>query len=62
MWRTASRKPVKNVDLWQVLDALVQGHVVDWQWVRGHSGYDGNERADELANRGVDELIEGAGD
>ena len=61
-WRTASRKPVKNVDLWQELDALVQGHEVDWQWVRGHSGNDGNERADELANRGVDELIDGAGD
>lgn len=54
-WRTASRQPVKNVDLWQRLDALVQGsgHRIRWHWVRGHAGHEGNERADELANRGV---------
>lgn len=52
-WKTADRKPVKNVDLWQQLDALVKDHRVRWQWVRGHSGHPGNERADELANRGV---------
>lgn len=61
-WRTAARKPVKNVDLWQELDAQVKEHRVDWQWVRGHSGNEGNERADELANRGLDELLEGAGE
>lgn len=55
-WRTASRKPVKNVDLWQRLDAAVGQHEVEWHWVRGHSGHDENERADQLANRGIDEL------
>ena len=52
-WRTADNKPVKNVDLWQRLDALVQTHQIDWRWVKGHSGDPGNERADALANRGV---------
>ncbi|MCL5968051.1 MAG: ribonuclease HI [Betaproteobacteria bacterium] len=54
-WKTAARQPVKNVDLWQQLDALVQqgGHVIDWRWVRGHAGDPGNERADALANLGV---------
>ena len=54
-WRTAARQPVKNVDLWQRLDALVNAgdHAIDWRWVRGHSGDAGNERADVLANRGV---------
>lgn len=54
-WRTASRQPVKNVDLWQHLDDLLAhgGHVIDWRWVRGHNGDAGNERADELANLGV---------
>ncbi len=54
-WRTAAKQPVKNVDLWQRLDALVHtgGHEIDWRWVRGHSGNAGNERADVLANRGV---------
>jgi ribonuclease HI len=52
-WKTADNKPVKNVDLWQRLDALVQTHRVDWRWVRGHTGDPGNERADALANRGV---------
>lgn len=55
-WKTASRKPVKNVDLWQLLDVQNQRHTVDWQWVKGHSGHPGNERADALANRGIDEL------
>jgi len=53
-WRTADRKPVKNADLWQRLDALAQLHHIDWRWVKGHSGDPGNERADELANRGAD--------
>jgi len=55
-WRTADNKPVKNVDLWQRLDAAVQSHVVQWCWVKGHSGDPGNERADALANRGVLEV------
>ena len=52
-WRTAAKQPVKNVDLWQKLDALVAGggHRIDWRWVRGHNGDPGNERADELANK-----------
>ena len=54
-WRTADNKPVKNVDLWQRLDALAALHQVQWLWVRGHAGHDGNERADALANRGVAE-------
>jgi ribonuclease HI len=56
-WRTASGQPVKNVDLWQRLDALVPTHEIEWQWVRGHSGDPGNERADALANRGVDGVL-----
>jgi ribonuclease HI len=52
-WRTADKKPVKNVELWQRLDALALHHEVRWHWVRGHNGDPGNERADELANRGV---------
>ncbi len=55
-WKTAAKKPVKNADLWQRLDKAVQGHEVDWHWVKGHSGHPENERADELANRGIDEL------
>ncbi len=57
-WKTADRKPVKNQDLWERLDELVTGHDIEWHWVRGHSGHDGNERADALANRGIDELLE----
>lgn len=55
-WRTAAKQPVKNVDLWQRLDALVgtAGHNISWRWVKGHSGDPGNERADMLANRGVE--------
>ena len=54
-WTTADRKPVKNIDLWQRLDELRSRHEVDWRWVKGHAGDPGNERADALANRGVDE-------
>ena len=55
-WKTAAKQPVKNVDLWQRLDALVAngGHQIEWRWVKGHDGDPGNERADELANRGVE--------
>ncbi|HOB65318.1 ribonuclease HI [Ottowia sp.] len=54
-WRTSTGQPVKNVDLWQKLDALVSGagHRIHWHWVRGHAGHPENERADQLANRGV---------
>jgi len=54
-WRTASKQPVKNVDLWQRLDEAVSGsdHVIEWRWVKGHAGDPGNERADALANEGV---------
>ena len=55
-WKTASKEPVKNVDLWQKLDALVQTHDVTWHWVKGHAGHPMNERADELANQGVASL------
>jgi len=55
-WKTASRTPVKNVDLWQALDAAVSRHQVEWHWVRGHSGHPENELADELANQGIREL------
>ena len=53
-WKTADKKPVKNVDLWQRLEALAAGHEMTWRWVKGHAGDPGNERADQLANRGVD--------
>ncbi|MFT4615304.1 MAG: ribonuclease HI [Bacteroidia bacterium] len=56
-WKTAARKPVKNVDLWQMLDEQNQRHDVDWRWVKGHSGHIENDRADALANRGIDELL-----
>lgn len=55
-WRKADKSPVKNVDLWKQLDQLVTNHRVEWHWVKGHSGHAENERADELANRGIDEL------
>lgn len=55
-WRTSDKKPVKNVELWQALDAEVARHEVRWVWVKGHAGDPGNERADELANRGVDQV------
>ena len=53
-WKTASKEPVKNVDLWQELDAALARHKIEWRWVRGHNGHAGNERADALANRGVE--------
>jgi len=55
-WKTAAKKPVKNVDLWQRLDAAAVAHEVNWHWVKGHSGHAENEMADALANRGIDEL------
>lgn len=55
-WKTANKKPVKNVDLWQQLDQEIQQHTIDWQWVKGHSGHRENEIADQLANKGIDEL------
>lgn len=59
-WKTAAKAPVKNADLWRRLDALAAKHDVDWRWVRGHAGHEGNERADRLANRGVDVALKGA--
>ena len=55
-WKTSDKKPVKNADLWQELDALAAKHRIDWLWVKGHAGDPGNERADALANRGIDEI------
>ena len=55
-WKTADKKPVKNQDLWQRLDAAVQRHQIDWQWVKGHAGNAGNELADTLANEGIVEM------
>ncbi|MGC2167400.1 MAG: ribonuclease HI [Gallionella sp.] len=57
-WRTASKQPVKNEDLWRRLDELATQHQIEWVWVKGHAGHDGNERADELANRGVEMIAE----
>jgi len=57
-WKTASRKPVRNIDLWQQIDSAIQRHYIEWQWVKGHAGHSENERADALANRGIDELPE----
>ncbi|MBL4606660.1 MAG: ribonuclease HI [Pseudomonadales bacterium] len=54
-WKTAAKKPVKNKDLWEALDAAIQQHEIEWHWVRGHSGHRENEIADQLANRGIDE-------
>lgn len=58
-WRTATKQPVKNVELWKQLDQLVQegGHTIDWRWVRGHNGDPGNERADRLANKGCEQHL-----
>ncbi|MDX1803167.1 MAG: ribonuclease HI [Alcanivorax sp.] len=56
-WKTASRQPVKNAELWQRLDQAAQRHDVEWRWVKGHSGHPENERADQLANRGIDEAL-----
>ena len=57
-WKTSARQPVKNADLWQQLDTLSQPHKLEWIWVKGHAGHPENERADALANRGIDELKE----
>ena len=58
-WKTASRKPVKNADLWLELDQLAAEHDIQWRWVKGHSGDPGNDLADQLANQGIDELLAG---
>lgn len=55
-WKTAARKPVKNVDLWKRLDQAASRHTIDWHWVKGHSGHQENERVDELANLAIDEM------
>ncbi|MGR9052771.1 MAG: ribonuclease HI, partial [Gammaproteobacteria bacterium] len=55
-WQTASKKPVKNEDLWRRLDSAVARHRIEWKWVKGHSGDDGNDKADRLANQGIDTL------
>ena len=55
-WKTAAKKPVKNEDLWRRLDAVMQKHEIHWTWVKGHSGNIGNEKADQLANQGIDSL------
>ena len=56
-WKTASKQPVKNQDLWQALDEQAQRHQIEWHWVKGHTGHAENERADQLANKGVDEVM-----
>jgi ribonuclease HI len=56
-WRTAARKPVKNIDLWQRLEALAAHHEIDWRWVPAHAGVPGNERVDRLANQAIDALV-----
>jgi ribonuclease HI len=56
-WKTADKKPVKNQDLWQRLEAATHKHHIRWQWIKGHSGHEENERADALANRAIDELL-----
>lgn len=56
-WKTAARKPVKNQDLWQRLDAAVQRHQIEWRWVPGHAGVPGNERVDALANAAIDAML-----
>jgi ribonuclease HI len=58
-WKTSTKEPVKNADLWRVLDEVVSRHEVSWQWVKGHAGHEGNERADALANKGIDQLLKG---
>ncbi len=59
-WKTAAKAPVKNVDLWQALDAAQQRHTIEWRWVKGHAGHVGNERADALANQGVEMTLQSA--
>ncbi len=60
-WKTSDKKPVKNQDLWQALVLEMARHQIEWHWVKGHDGHPENERADQLANRGVDQLISGSG-
>ncbi|TVP54867.1 MAG: ribonuclease HI [Halomonadaceae bacterium] len=57
-WRTAAKKPVKNIDLWQKLDELAQQHQIEWHWVKGHAGHPGNEQADALANQGAELMLQ----
>ena len=61
-WKTADKKPVKNQDLWERLDALAQVHQLEWHWVRGHSGVEGNERVDQLANEAIEAMLSGSHD
>jgi len=56
-WKTADKKPVKNEDLWKLLDEAARRHKVEWHWVKGHAGHPGNERADALANKGVESVL-----
>lgn len=56
-WKNSAKQPVKNVDLWQRLDTEAQRHEVDWRWVKGHAGHEGNEIADQLANQAIDEML-----
>ena len=58
-WKTAAKEPVKNADLWRLLDAATGQHQIDWRWVKGHAGHEFNERADALANRGVETALAG---
>ena len=60
-WRTADKKPVKNEDLWRSLDDAARAHEVEWHWVKGHAGHPENERADLLANKGIDRAMDGGG-
>jgi len=57
-WKTANKKPIKNQDLWQELDGLNSKHTISWNWVKGHAGIEDNEIADQLANQGIDELLD----
>ncbi len=59
-WKTASKAPVKNVDLWQALDQARLRHTIEWRWIKGHAGHEGNEKADALANRGVELALRNA--
>ena len=60
-WKTAAKKAVKNQDLWQRLDEACQKHQIEWQWVKGHSGHTENEIVDQLANKAIDEMLQGVG-
>jgi ribonuclease HI len=59
-WKTADKKPVKNQDLWERLDQLAQAHELEWHWVREHSGVEGNEHVDQLANQAIDAMLSGS--